>query len=301
MALREFCEFCKENKIKYFENEPMCQHTSFKIGGNADIFVKTANEQQLLAVLDRLKLLNIPYFTIGKGSNLLVSDKGIEGAVISLSDMDEISVDGDCITAGAGASLAAVCVEAMKNSLSGMEALYGIPASVGGALYMNAGAYGGEMSQVVESANCIDEDKNICSLSVADMQLGYRTSIFKKQKSIITSVTFKLKKANQSDIRLAMDDFMSRRKEKQPLEYPSAGSTFKRPEGYFAGALIEKNGLKGKTVGGAMVSEKHAGFLINYSNATSDDVKNLMKIVSDTVALADGVRLEPEVIFVGKE
>lgn len=301
MALREFCEFCKENKIKYFENEPMCQHTSFKTGGNAEVFVKAADATQLSSVLNKLGELNIPSFIIGKGSNLLVSDKGIDGAVISLSDMDEITVEGECITAGAGASLAAVCVEAMKNSLTGMEALYGIPASVGGALYMNAGAYGGEMSQVVESAGCIDENNNICTLNLSDMQLGYRTSIFKKQKSIITSVTFKLKKANQSDIRLAMDDFMSRRKAKQPLEYPSAGSTFKRPEGYFAGALIEKNGLKGKTFGGAMVSEKHAGFLINYNNATSDDVKNLMKIVSDTVFKADGVRLEPEVIFVGKE
>ena len=183
MAQRAFCEFCKEKKIKYFENEPMCQHTSFKTGGNADIFVKTADTSELSSVLNKLCELHIPYFIIGKGSNLLVSDKGIDGAVVSLSDMDKITVEGECITAGAGASLAAVCVAALKNSLTGLEQLYGIPASVGGA----------------------------------------------------------------------------------------------------------------------MVSEKHAGFLINYSNATSDDVKSLMKIVADTVFEADGVKLEPEVIFVGRE
>lgn len=301
MAQRAFCEFCKEKKIKYFENEPMCQHTSFKTGGNADIFVKTADTSELSSVLNKLCELHIPYFIIGKGSNLLVSDKGIDGAVVSLSDMDKITVEGECITAGAGASLAAVCVAALKNSLTGLEQLYGIPASVGGALYMNAGAYGGEMSQTVESAQFIDENLKVQTINNEDMHLGYRTSVFKNKKCVITSVTFKLKKGNEEDIRLAMDDYMERRKSKQPLEYPSAGSTFKRPEGYFAGALIEKNGLKGKSVGGAMVSEKHAGFLINYSNATSDDVKSLMKIVADTVFEADGVKLEPEVIFVGRE
>lgn len=301
MAQRAFCEFCKEKKIKYFENEPMCQHTSFKTGGNADIFVKTADTLELSSVLNKLCELHIPYFIIGKGSNLLVSDKGIEGAVVSLLDMDKITVEGECITAGAGASLAAVCVAALKNSLTGLEQLYGIPASVGGALYMNAGAYGGEMSQTVESAQFIDENLKVQTINNEDMHLGYRTSVFKSKKCVITSVTFKLKKGNEADIRLAMDDYMERRKSKQPLEYPSAGSTFKRPEGYFAGALIEKNGLKGKSVGGAMVSEKHAGFLINYSNATSDDVKSLMKIVADTVFEADGVKLEPEVIFVGRE
>lgn len=301
MAQRAFCEFCKEKKIKYFENEPMCQHTSFKTGGNADIFVKVADTSELSSVLNKLCELHIPYFIIGKGSNLLVSDKGIEGAVVSLSDMDKITVEGECITAGAGASLAAVCVVALKNSLTGLEQLYGIPASVGGALYMNAGAYGGEMSQTVESAQFIDENLKVQAINNEDMHLGYRTSVFKSKKCVITSVTFKLKKGNEADIRLAMDDYMERRKSKQPLEYPSAGSTFKRPEGYFAGALIEKNGLKGKSVGGAMVSEKHAGFLINYSNATSDDVKSLMKIVADTVFEADGVKLEPEVIFVGRE
>lgn len=301
MAHKAFCEFCENEKIKYCENEPMCQHTSFKTGGNADVFVNVCSTGQLSQVLKELNKQSLPFFVIGKGSNLLVSDKGIEGAVISLSGLDKITVEGDSITAEAGASLAAVCVAALKNSLTGLEALYGIPASVGGALYMNAGAYGGEISQVVESACFADENGEIGKIEVSDMCLGYRTSIFKKQKMIITSVTFKLKKGDCDEIRCAMDDFMSRRKEKQPLEYPSAGSTFKRPEGHFAGALIEKNGLKGKSVGGAKVSEKHAGFLINYDNAKSDDVKALMKIVADTVFEADGVKLEPEVIFVGRE
>ena len=301
MALEAFLKFCKENQIEYRENEPMCLHTSFKTGGTADVFINIGSAEQLSLVLKEIKNENIPYFVIGKGSNLLVSDNGIEGVVLSLSGLDEITVDGEYITAGAGASLAAVCVAAQKNSLQGMEALYGIPASIGGALYMNAGAYGGEMSQVVESAVFVAENGEIGEIKASNMALGYRTSIFKKQSNIITNVTFKLKKGNADDIKTAMDDYMSRRKAKQPLEYPSAGSTFKRPEGYFAGALIEQNGLKGKTVGGAMVSEKHAGFLINFDNAKSDDIKELMKIVSDTVFEANGVRLEPEVIFIGRE
>jgi len=300
MAQRAFCEFCKEKKIKYFENEPMCQHTSFKTGGNADIFVKTADTSELSSVLNKLCELNLPYFIIGKGSNLLVSDRGIDGAVVSLSDMDKITVEGECITAGAGASLAAVCVAALKNSLTGLEQLYGIPASVGGALYMNAGAYGGEMSQTVESAQFIDENLKVQTINNEDMHLGYRTSVFKNKKCVITSVTFKLKKGNEEDIRLAMDDYMERRKSKQPLEYPSAGSTFKRPEGYFAGALIEGAGLKGLAVGGAQVSPLHAGFIVNTGGATVKDIEQLMHLVQNTVYDESGVMLMPEVRIIGK-
>ncbi len=301
MALEAFFDFLRQNKIKYSENEPMCCHTSFKTGGAADGFVNIVSTEQLSLVLGELNRLGINYFVIGKGSNLLVSDKGIEGVVIGVQGMDKITVCGEYITAQAGASLAAVCVAALKNSLSGMEALYGIPASVGGALYMNAGAYGAEMSQVVEKAEVVDNNGQIGEIKAEDMQLGYRTSVFKKQSNIITSVTFKLKKGDEQAIREGMDEYMSRRKAKQPLEYPSAGSTFKRPEGYFAGALIEQNGLKGRRIGGAMVSEKHAGFIINYDNAKSDDIKELMKIVADTVYEANGVKLEPEVIFIGRE
>ena len=301
MSYKALEDFCVSQQIEYKKQEPMCLHTSFKIGGPADFFVLPDNTEKLCLLIKEIKALNIPYFVLGKGSNLLVSDKGIEGCVISLSKLDAITVSGEEITAFAGASLASVCVAAEQNSLSGMEFAYGIPGCVGGSLYMNAGAYGGEMSHIVKSATFIDEDGNQCEISLEDMLLGYRTSVFKKGDRIITSVTFKLKCGEKCEIRTAMDDYMNRRKSKQPLEYPSAGSTFKRPEGHFAGALIEKNNLKGTTVGGAMVSEKHAGFLINYNKATCKDVKNLMRLVKTTVLKADGIELEPEVIFIGRE
>jgi UDP-N-acetylmuramate dehydrogenase len=190
---------------------------------------------------------------------------------------------------------------AQKASLTGLQFAYGIPGTVGGALYMNAGAYGGEMSQVVVSASAVDIDGNTIELSLADMRLGYRTSVFKNTKLIITSVTLKLEIGDAQEIKTAMDDIYARRRNKQPLEYPSAGSTFKRPEGYFAGALIEQNNLKGVAVGGAQVSEKHAGFVINTGNATCQDVLSLIKKVQATVKSANGVDLEPEVIFVGRK
>lgn len=301
MDFKAFEEYCKTQKIEYRLNEPMNLHTSFKIGGPADIFISVCNKEQLANVILKLKELEIPYFILGKGSNLLVSDKGIEGAVISTLNMNDISVDGEYVTADTGASLASVCITAMENGLSGLEFAFGIPGAVGGALYMNAGAYGGEMSQAVVSAEYIDKGGNVKRIKTEDMRLGYRTSIFKTEEMIITSVTFKLIKDDREQIKAAMDDFLLRRKTKQPLEYPSAGSTFKRPEGYFAGALIEKNNLKGVSVGGAMVSKKHAGFIINYNNATCSDVILLMQKVSDTVYINDGVRLCPEVILVGRE
>lgn len=292
--------FLDSNKIKYKVNEPMCNHTSFKVGGPADYFIEPLNFDEVCKVVSFLKNEVIPYFVVGKGSNLLVSDKGIEGAVISLGLLDKISVNGNQITAQAGASLIGVCVNAMQNGLSGLEFAYGIPGAVGGALYMNAGAYGGEISQVVKSAEYITSDGEVKTINSEDMKLGYRTSIFKDSTKIIISVTFELEEGNQDEIKSKMDDFMERRRSKQPLEFPSAGSTFKRPIGNFAGALIEKNNLKAVRVGGAMVSEKHAGFIINYENATCEDIKGLMQLVSDTVYKSDGIRLEPEVIFVGK-
>ncbi len=294
-------EFCNNSKIEYKKDEPMMLHTSFKIGGPVQFFISPENTQQISELLLELAKLDISYFVLGKGSNLLVSDKGIDGVVISLSKLDNICVNGDEITAEAGVSLAAVCTAAMQNGLTGMEFAYGIPGCVGGALYMNAGAYEAEMSHIVTLAESVKANGSVETINADDMALGYRTSVFKKNGNIITKVTFKLKQGNPQEIRAKMDDFMDRRKSKQPLEYPSAGSTFKRPQGHFAGALIEKNNLKGTRVGGAMVSEKHAGFLINYDNATCEDVKGLMKLVSDTVLKADGVMLEPEVIFVGKE
>ena len=301
MKYEAFCEFCDSQKIKYTKNEPMRLHTSFKIGGEADLFVSVSSVGQLKSVIDKLNELSIPSFVIGKGSNLLVSDSGIEGVVISLSSFDEITVEGSTLTAFSGATLASVCTSALENSLSGLEFAYGIPGSVGGALYMNAGAYGGEMSQVVKSATYVTADGKIGEIDIADMSLGYRTSVFKTNNAIITSVTFELSKGDSDEIRAKMLDFTNRRVQKQPLEYPSAGSTFKRPQGYFAGALIEENGLKGKSIGAAQVSVKHAGFVINTGNATCKDVKELIKYIQDTVKENNGVELETEVIFVGKE
>lgn len=301
MQLNNLYDRLNEYKIEYILNEPMHRHTTFKIGGNADVLVKIKSQDQLKTVLTLTKEFDVPYFILGKGSNLLVSDKGIEGMVISLDGLDSVQIDGETIVCGAGASLRGLCIAAQKASLSGLEFAYGIPGTVGGALYMNAGAYGGEMSQVVVSAKALDCNGDQVELTLSDMNLGYRTSTFKNTNLIITEVTFKLKKGDKKGIKMAMDDFFSRRRDKQPLDFPSAGSTFKRPEGYFAGALIEQNNLKGASVGGAQVSEKHAGFIINTGKATCDDVLLLIKKVQDTVKKSECVDLEPEVIFVGRK
>lgn len=301
MSLNALIRFCEENSVGFKLNEPMSLHTSFKIGGAADIFISVRSVTELSALLKMCGELNIPRFIIGKGTNLLVSDSGIAGAVISLADMNGISVTGEEITCGAGAALSDVCRAALDNSLTGLEFAYGIPGSIGGAVYMNAGAYGGEMSAVVLSAECLMPDGSVSKVQIEDMNFGYRKSVFKENGMTVLSAVLRLKEGNKTEIKEKMDDYISRRKSKQPLEYPSAGSFFKRPEGYFAGALIEKNGLKGATVGGAQVSIKHAGFIINRGGATCEDVKKLSRKVSDTVFLADGVKLEREVIFVGRE
>ncbi len=294
-------QFLKNNNIEYSVNEPMCRHTSFKIGGTADIFINICGSEALKKTLTEIKSMDIPFFILGNGSNILVSDKGIEGAVLSLLGLNSVTVEDNLIYADAGASLTAVCNKALDMGLEGLEFAFGIPGSVGGALFMNAGAYGGEMSQVVLSAEYLNDKGEIADISADQMELGYRKSIFKRNNGVITRVCFKLKRGDKAEIKAKMDDFMSRRRDKQPLEYPSAGSTFKRPEGYFAGALIEKNNLKGMSVGGAMVSEKHAGFVINCGNACCSDILCLMKRVQKAVWEADGVELEPEIIFVGRE
>lgn len=301
MELKAFADFCGEKGIKYKLNEPMSAHTSFKIGGPADIFAEPKNKSELSDLLKKAAELNIKTFILGKGSNLLISDSGMEGAVLSLSGMNGVEVRGNELTAMAGTALSEVCRAAAENGLTGLEFAYGIPGSVGGALFMNAGAYGGEMADAVKSAEFMGLSGETGRIERADMRLGYRSSIFKSGDMIVTSVTFALEKGEKADIEKAMNDYIGRRKSKQPLEYPSAGSTFKRPVGYFAGALIEKNGLKGVSVGGAMVSEKHAGFVINYNNATCGDVKQLIEKIKQTVKASDGVDLEPEIIFAGRE
>ena len=297
--LDSFIKSLKEKNIAFSSDEAMSLHTSFKIGGNADIFVCPETEEQLKLVLKAAKENAVPVFILGKGSNLLVSDEGIEGAVVSISCLDAIIADGNEITCGAGAHLSKLCTSALQNSLSGLEFAYGIPGSVGGALYMNAGAYGGEMAGVVKGAYCLNENGESVYISKEDMELGYRTSIFKTNGLIITSVVFALSNGDEAEIKAKMDELMERRKSKQPLEYPSAGSTFKRPEGNFAGTLIEQNGLKGLTVGGAQVSEKHAGFVINKGNATAADVKELVGIIKKNIKEKFDVDIQEEIKYIG--
>ena len=292
--------FLENSGISYKLNEPMANHTSFKIGGAADLFVQPKSVDELQTLLRFSKQEDIPAFILGKGSNLLVSDKGIEGMVISTSGLNAIRLVGDnCIYAEAGASLTALCLFAKEQGLSGLEFAYGIPGSVGGALYMNAGAYGGEMSQVVTSAQSITEDGEI-SRKVDELQLSYRHSVFCEGNEVITSAIFSLTPGEKEKIWADMELYMSKRRASQPLDYPSAGSTFKRPTGYFAAALIDECGLKGLTVGGARVSEKHAGFVINGGDASCRDVCELIGQIQQKVKESKGVTLETEVIFTGR-
>lgn len=279
--------------------EPMSKHTSFKIGGNADVYIKVNNLSKLSTILKECQASDVDYMILGNGSNLLVSDDGIRGVVIRLDgDFRKITLlDDTTIFCGAGATLAYLCKFALNCGLSGLEFAWGIPGTVGGAVFMNAGAYDGEMKDVVHSVSHISPSGEIGRTEKENLNFGYRTSVYRSNNMIITGVTLKLKKGNPDEIRTKMDDYMSRRSTKQPLEYPSAGSVFKRPEGNFAGALIEQCGLKGKTCGGAQVSEKHAGFIINKSNATAKDVRDLIGEIQKTVSDKTGYSLECELII----
>ena len=280
------------------ENEPLCAHTTFRIGGKADWLVTAYTAEQAAAVLAFCNANEIPLFVLGNGSNLLVSDNGVRGVVLHLA-LGEISINGTAVTAGAGVTMAKLCTAVCEAELGGLEFAFGIPGTVGGGVYMNAGAYGGEMSHVVTRVTALTPQGETVELTGEEMAFGYRYSACMKHGWIITSVTMELKKTNPQEIRAAMAEYMSRRREKQPLEYPSAGSFFKRPEGHFAGALIEQCGLKGFTVGGAQVSEKHAGFVINCGGATCADVLALGEAVKEKVQERFGVCLEREVQFVG--
>lgn len=292
----------KEIFIVVLENEPMSSHTSFKTGGNADIFIKADRAENIIKAVKILENENIPYFIMGNGSNLLVSDKGIEGAVIEIGSlMNNITVNGDKIYAEAGALLSSLSAAAADNSLTGLEFASGIPGSVGGAVFMNAGAYDGEIKNVIVSARVITREGNIITLSKDELDLSYRHSVIEERGLIVIGAEFKLMPGCQDEIRKKMADFASRRREKQPLNYPSAGSTFKRPEGYFAGKLIEESGLKGKKIGGAQVSEKHAGFIINTGNANSSDISALIDCCIETVYNKFGVVMKPEVRIIGRK
>lgn len=287
--------------IEFEKNISLKDFTSFKIGGKADYYIKPSDIKEFVNAVISARESDIPYFILGKGSNILVSDLGVDGAVIDTSGLNKIERKENIITCECGVSLIKLCNFSAENSLSGLEFAFGIPGSVGGAMIMNAGAYGGEISQVAKSALCLNKDGEIIELELEKADFSYRSSVFKEKNLIVLEASFSLNSGNRDAIKSLMADFMQRRKSKQPLEYPSAGSTFKRPEGYFAGALIEKNGFKGFSVGGAQVSQKHAGFVINKGNAKSEDVKNLIDLIQKKVLKTDGVLLEPEVIFVGRK
>ena len=281
----------------YVENASMKDYTTFKTGGNTPLLIAPNSASALSEILKECNTSNIPYTVIGNGSNVLVSDDGIKGVVIHIADdLNKITLlDETTIFCEAGVKLGSLCNFASENSLTGLEFAFGIPGSVGGAIFMNAGAYGGEMKDVVTKVYHIDSDGNEGLISGDNLAFGYRKSAYEHNGYIITGVELSLAKGNKTEIKEKMVELLGKRKDKQPLEYPSAGSTFKRPEGYFAGALIEECNLKGKQIGGAKVSEKHAGFIINYDNATSSDVLKLIDFVKETVENEKGVTLTPEV------
>lgn len=285
------------------EHEPMARHTTMRVGGPAEILFSPASEGELLFAVREAKRAGAPFRIIGNGSNLLVLDGGLPGLTIRLGEaFSKISVDGNQIRAQAGALLSRVAAAARDASLTGLEFASGIPGSAGGGMAMNAGAYGGQLSDVFEGCRALDPETEIISaLGPAEMALGYRESAALSRGLIVTEAAFRLTAGDRSAIQAKMDDLSARRREKQPLNLPSAGSTFKRPEGHFAGALIEQAGLKGLRVGGACVSEKHAGFVVNDRNATARDVLDLIRLVQARVFEHSGVRLETEVRILGEE
>ena len=297
MSFDKIYDYAKSIGCQAQRDVPMSKYTTFRIGGNAAVMLTPTTDEQLASIIKKCKEENIKPFIIGNGSNMLISDNGLDTVVINMCRPDpkiEL-VNGDTVVCDAGATMSKVCNFALENGLTGLEFAFGIPGSAGGAAYMNAGAYGGEMKDVLVECRHIDLDGNPGSLKGDELGLAYRTSAYEHNGFIITTLVMKLSKGNKDEIRAKMQELLQRRKDKQPLEYPSAGSTFKRPEGYFAGALIEECGLKGYSVGGAQVSEKHAGFVINKGDASAKDVLDLIKYIQDKVLSEKGVMLEPEV------
>lgn len=280
--------------------EPMARHTTFRIGGPADCLIETGSAKQLEKLHKYLSLVELPHVVIGNGSNLLVGDKGYRGIVLKLGNgMSEIRVEGNRVIAQAGALLSQAAQAALEHGLTGLEFAGGIPGSVGGGVVMNAGAYGGEIRQVAEYVHVLDREGNELVLDNDTMEFGYRTSAIKNHPFVVTEVTFLLSPGDKDVIRARMEELAARRREKQPLDCPSAGSTFKRPEGYFAGELIMKAGMRGFKVGGAKVSDKHCGFIINTGKACAADVMDVICEVQHEVKKKFGVDLEPEIVMLG--
>lgn len=287
------------SKVKY--NEPMKKHTTLKVGGNADVLVNPETTEDVVSVLKYAKENEIPVTIIGNGSKLLVKDKGIRGIVVRLgSRFSNVQIDGEYITVEAGMTLPRLAIIAKDNSLSGLEFAAGIPGNIGGAVFMNAGAYGSDISHLIQEVTYIDENLNVQTLTGDLCEFGYRTSIFRKKSYVILSAKLKLNVGNKEQIAEVMKQNQESRKSKQPLEYPSAGSTFKRPEGYFVGKLIDDLGLKGYSIGGAQISTKHSGFIVNTGEATASDVLNLINYIKEKVLEANGIKLEEEIIVLGE-
>jgi len=281
--------------------EPMKKHTTFRVGGPADCLVEIEDPAQLERILRYLNLIEIPFFVMGKGSNLLVADSGYRGIILHIGPkMNEVRVENNIVTAQAGSLMSHVAKAAYDHGLTGFEFASGIPGTIGGGVVMNAGAYGGELSRIVTLVTVADKDGQLLHLDNATMEFEYRTSVIRNHYFIVTEVELGLKKGEPEAIKKRMEEFAARRKEKQPLEYPSAGSTFKRPEGYYAGELIMNAGLKGFRIGGAMVSEKHCGFVINTGDAAARDIYQVIQEVKRVVGETSHVVLEPEVIMLGK-
>ena len=288
------------DKDAVFLNEPMSKHTTFRVGGEAECLIQIASGDQLSKLVNYLNKIDKKYFILGNGSNLLVSDSGYDGIVIQIGPkMNKIEVIENKIRVQAGALLCKVAFLAGENGLTGMEFASGIPGTIGGAIVMNAGAYGGEMRQIVNSASVMNEDGELMELDCDTLEFGYRTSIIKNRPFVVEEVILDLKRGDKEAIKKYMDEMTAKRREKQPLEYASAGSTFKRPEGYFAGKLIMDAGMRGYRVGGAQISEKHCGFIINLGNATAADIMELILEVKERVKERFGVVLEPEVVRLG--
>lgn len=302
MLEKEFIEKVKEivGETRCMEEEALSRHTTFRVGGPADLLVKPSIEE-LVSIVELCSQKQVPYTIIGNGSNLLVSDQGIRGVVMELgSEAQQMHWEGSRLTVQAGAMLSKIAHEAATRGLSGLEFAAGIPGTVGGAVVMNAGAYGGEIAQVIQEAEVLTKDGKRQVLSKEELELSYRHSVIPQKEYIVLGATFLLEKGNQEEIVHQMDAYMQSRREKQPLNYPSAGSTFKRPEGYFAGKLIMDAGLRGYQVGGAQVSEKHCGFVINRGEATAKDILTLMQDVQRIVEEKYQVTLEPEVKMLGE-
>ena len=297
-VIEKFNNLLGEERVKV--NEPMKRHTTFRIGGPADYFLMPSSEKELKGIIEICKSEELPYFILGNGSNLLVSDKGYRGVIVQLyKNYGDIAVKGDEIHASAGALLSQIAAAARNSSLTGFEFAGGIPGTLGGAVVMNAGAYGGEMKDVLKEVTVMTAEGEILTLPAEKLQMGYRTSIVKIKGYLVLGAVIALRQGDQEAIKERMKELTEQRVSKQPLEFPSAGSTFKRPEGYFAGKLIMDAGLRGFQVGGAAVSEKHCGFVINKEKATASDVYRLIQEVQQEVYRQFGVKLETEVKMVG--